>query len=54
MLDIADAQDSFKVINEDQCQQMLFGIFLFIRRREQVVFRIIIDRSEFYRPDNAL
>ena len=42
-LDVADRQDIFKVVQKDQEKHVLFGILFFVRRREKIVFRIVID-----------
>lgn len=44
-LDIADGQNGFVIINIDQKQQMLLGIFLLIWCRQQMILRIIIDHG---------
>ena len=38
-LDIADGQNGFVIINIDQKQQMLLGIFLLVWCRQQMILR---------------
>ena len=41
--DITDAQNIFKIVNKDQTEDMLFGIFLLLRWRDQIILRIVVD-----------
>ena len=40
---IADRQEILKIIDKDHEQNVIPGIFLPVRRREQVVFGVIVD-----------
>ena len=41
-LDIVDGKNILKIIDKNQKQDMLFGILLFIGRRQQVVLVIVL------------
>ncbi|MPN33414.1 hypothetical protein SDC9_180901 [bioreactor metagenome] len=42
-LDILDRKDIFKIVYENHDQDMLFGIFLLYRRRQKIIFCVIVD-----------
>jgi hypothetical protein len=43
LLNVVDREDALKIVNENQEQNVLLGIFLFERRRKEVVFSIVVD-----------
>mgnify|MGYP006986289153 FL=1 len=45
LLDVCDGQNILKIINEDQHEQMIFGIALLLRGREQVILGVVIDHG---------
>ena len=44
-LDIFDGEDIFKIVDKDQDQHMLLGVFLFHRRGEEIVLCIVVDHG---------
>jgi hypothetical protein len=43
LLYVVDREDAFKIVNKNKEQDVLLGIFLFERRRKEVVFGIVVD-----------
>ena len=44
-LDIVDGKQAFEIIDENQEQHMLSGIFLLFRRGKQAVLRVVINHG---------
>ena len=42
---ILKRQQAFKIVDKDQHKHVFFGIFLFYRWREKIVFGVIIDHG---------
>ena len=38
-------EHGIKIVNKNQKEQMILGIFLFNRRRKQIVLRVIVDHG---------
>ena len=45
LLDIRKGQYILKIVDKDQHQHVVFGIFFLHRRREQVVLRVVVDHG---------
>ena len=45
LLDVIKGQKIFKIINKNQHQHVLFGIFLFHRGRKQIILGVIVDHG---------
>ena len=43
LLNVADAEKIFEIVNKDQRQQMLSGILLFLRRGKQTILCVVVD-----------
>ena len=43
--DIMEGQKTFKIVDKDQHQHMISGIFFLYRRRQKVVFGVIVDHG---------
>ena len=43
--DIMEGQKIFKIVDKDQHQHMISGIFFLYRRRQKVVFGVIVDHG---------
>ena len=44
-LNIADTQDIFEIVDKDQRQKMLLGVFFLLRRWKQIVLGVVVDHG---------
>ena len=44
-LDVADGQKILKIVNKDHQKNMVSGILLLVRRRQQMILRVVVDHG---------